>query len=336
MAESTGVGDSDPPSPERLLSVVVITYNEAERIEDCLESVIAACDPLDHVEVVLVDSRSTDRTVEIARAFPVTVHQLPAEPQPTPGAGRYVGTTATRGDLVLFVDGDMVLRRDWLQSACRRVRADATLAGVDGHLNDAAAESDRPTNVLHGVALYDRRALADVGGFDPFLEALEDIDLSFRLLEGDYRLVRLADVVADHPVGAGRDRARRWTNGYYHGRGQLFRKYVSRPRLLARLAYRTRLHLGILAWLVVGAVATAVADRRAILGWAASGIAGFVGLSTFRSVDWTVDKLVGCGPVYAGVALGVAQPRPSADEYPLSAVETVQSAPAHGGDVPAR
>ncbi len=47
-----------------LISAVVISYNEEHKIESCLESLVGVVD-----EIVLVDSHSTDRTVEIARRF---------------------------------------------------------------------------------------------------------------------------------------------------------------------------------------------------------------------------------------------------------------------------
>lgn len=51
------------------VSVIVTTYNEEVNIADCLRSVAWAD------EVLLVDSFSTDRTIEIARQFPATVLQ---------------------------------------------------------------------------------------------------------------------------------------------------------------------------------------------------------------------------------------------------------------------
>jgi glycosyltransferase involved in cell wall biosynthesis len=45
------------------LSVIIITFNEEKNIRDCLQSVAWAD------EIVVVDSKSTDRTVEIAREF---------------------------------------------------------------------------------------------------------------------------------------------------------------------------------------------------------------------------------------------------------------------------
>ena len=51
------------------LSVVIITYNEEENIKDCLESVKWSN------EIVVVDSFSSDKTVEIAREFTPKVFQ---------------------------------------------------------------------------------------------------------------------------------------------------------------------------------------------------------------------------------------------------------------------
>lgn len=311
------------------LSIVVITYNEVDRIGGCLDSVFAACEPFAGVEVVVVDSRSTDGTVDVAREYPVTVLRLPAEPAVTPGAGRYVGTAATSGDLVLFVDGDMELTEGWLEGACWRVRSTPTLGGLDGHLNESTADTDGSTDVLRGVALYDRDALAAAGGFDPHLQAMEDIDVSYRLAAAGYDRLRLAAVVANHPVpDAARDRARRWANGYYHGRGDLFRKYLGRPRLFGRLAHRTRLYFAMLAWLVVGVGALVAAGAVGGVAWGAVSLVGLAGTSAVMGVEWTADKVASCGPVVAGTVLGFPGRHPAPAEYPLEAVETVTAGPA--------
>jgi glycosyltransferase involved in cell wall biosynthesis len=49
-------------NPGPALSACIIAFNEADRIGDCLAS-LAFCD-----EIVVVDSFSTDATVDIARA----------------------------------------------------------------------------------------------------------------------------------------------------------------------------------------------------------------------------------------------------------------------------
>ncbi len=81
----------------RLLSVIITTYNEEVNVGDCIESALWAD------EILVVDSYSTDRTVEIAKGYPVTVLQR-----------EYFGSAAqknwsldrVRNDWVLIVDAD--------------------------------------------------------------------------------------------------------------------------------------------------------------------------------------------------------------------------------------
>src|SRR6478736_99743 len=53
-----------------LLSVVIISFNEEKNIGNCIDSVKSIAD-----EIILVDSYSTDRTIEIAKARGAVVKQ---------------------------------------------------------------------------------------------------------------------------------------------------------------------------------------------------------------------------------------------------------------------
>jgi glycosyltransferase involved in cell wall biosynthesis len=61
-------------TPPPRISLIVITRNEEELIGQCLKSAAAFCD-----ELIVVDSFSTDRTVEIARGLGARVFQRPFE-----------------------------------------------------------------------------------------------------------------------------------------------------------------------------------------------------------------------------------------------------------------
>jgi glycosyltransferase involved in cell wall biosynthesis len=70
MKARKGIGTLEDlkQAPDREpVSVIVTTYNEARNIEDCLESVGWAD------EVLVVDSYSTDDTLELARKYPVQI-----------------------------------------------------------------------------------------------------------------------------------------------------------------------------------------------------------------------------------------------------------------------
>lgn len=129
-------------APTPTLSVVIVTRNEAEHIEDCLSSVFDLCSDGPPFEVILVDSNSTDNTVALASEYPITILRIPDDDIASPGAGRYVGTHHASGDYLLFVDGDMEVVDGWLDDALELVQR-KSIAGVTGHLNETTL--DAPT-----------------------------------------------------------------------------------------------------------------------------------------------------------------------------------------------
>lgn len=89
-----------PPPKRSTVSAFIICCNEEKNIERCLES-IRWCD-----EIVVVDSGSTDRTVEIARRFTDKVHQ-----RSWPGfvAQKQFALSQCQCDWVLNIDADEVV-----------------------------------------------------------------------------------------------------------------------------------------------------------------------------------------------------------------------------------
>lgn len=319
------------------LSVVVPTYNEEARVETCLESIFDACraaDAVDDFEVILVDSNSTDRTVELATDYPITVLEIPDDDLTTPAAGRFVGTHHADGDLLLFVDGDMELARGWLPAAIEHARQDG-VAAVDGHLDDVPAEASLETREsVRGVALYDADALATVGGFDPYLESLEDIHLGMELNAEGYRLLRLPMVSAAHP---GSDMItetfRRWENGYSRGSGQTLRRSLSSPRLAMKHVRRMRYRLVLAAWLAAGVAS--LATGAGVVLWLLGSLIGFAVVVSER--DGPVDAAAYIAyklTLLVGLVLGfLDEPRPR-EAFPLERVETMAVGTVHDGSSP--
>jgi len=89
--------DQNDRQNRRPLSVIITTFNEEVNVAECIESALWAD------EVLVVDSYSTDKTVEIAKRYPVTVLQR-----------EYFGSAAQKNwsldrvnnDWVLIVDAD--------------------------------------------------------------------------------------------------------------------------------------------------------------------------------------------------------------------------------------
>jgi glycosyltransferase involved in cell wall biosynthesis len=305
------------------LSVVVPTYNEEERIETCLESIFEACGDDPTLEVILVDSNSTDRTVELARQYPVTVYRIPDDDLTTPGAGRYVGQQAASGDQILFVDGDMRISGEWVDRAREVVRQRDDVAGVDGHLNTANATEAQPVEALRGVALYDADVLEQVDGFDPFLCALEDIELGYRITAEGYDVQRLPMVAASHPFSPGAaELLRRWRNGYYFGMGQAVRKNARSPRMLRKIFARYRYRTVFYCWVALGGV-TALVQPLLLVAWLALSLALFAADASWEGVSGASERLGKYALSGVGFVRGLCMRPRDHEEFPLEVAELV-------------
>ena len=97
------------------LSVIIITKNEAANIAACLTSVAFAD------EFIVVDSGSTDGTVEVARALGARVEVTPDWPGFGPQKNRALDLAT--GDWVLSIDADEQLTpelREAIEQVLRR------------------------------------------------------------------------------------------------------------------------------------------------------------------------------------------------------------------------
>jgi glycosyltransferase involved in cell wall biosynthesis len=90
-------------------SLIVITRNSAARLGEPLSSFATQQAPLTH-EVLVVDNGSRDSTAELiqaaAKKWPHV--RLVYESEPGTGRARHAGACASRGEILVFVDGDMV------------------------------------------------------------------------------------------------------------------------------------------------------------------------------------------------------------------------------------
>ncbi len=95
-----------------IVSVVVPTFNRGARLKTTLESILA-CETtgLDRVEVIVVDDGSSAPAapmVESLCASPPFALHCPRQANAGPAAARNAGYRAARGEVVLFVDDDMI------------------------------------------------------------------------------------------------------------------------------------------------------------------------------------------------------------------------------------
>jgi glycosyltransferase involved in cell wall biosynthesis len=112
------------------ISLCMIVKNEEDQLPRCLKSVRSVVD-----EIVIVDTGSTDRTVEIARDFGAKV--IEAEWTGDFAAARNLGLDQAQGDWILFLDADEELDLDdarKLREIARQREHDAFFLQIHNHL----------------------------------------------------------------------------------------------------------------------------------------------------------------------------------------------------------
>jgi glycosyltransferase involved in cell wall biosynthesis len=167
------------------VSVVVPTRNAAASLDDCLAS-IRASEPR---EIIVVDGRSDDGTVEIARAH--GAHVLSDGGRGLPVARR-LGAESATARRVALIDADVVLPEGALAALVDEfdggkyaaLQAGLQSVGGPGYWGRALAHHHRTGRSKNWFGLvatvFDRDALLD-HGFDERFTSGEDIELRWRL-----------------------------------------------------------------------------------------------------------------------------------------------------------
>lgn len=196
------------------LSVVIIARNEEKNIARAIESVLQAVEHWPRTEILLVDSASTDTTVEIAQRYPINIVRLDPSWFLSVAAGRHIGMVYSRGELTLHMDGDMELDPNWVDRSVSYALEHPDVAVVGGywrnvymHDGKAIGEEDQrhdpqdrvlEVDSVCGVMLCRRSAVLQVGGFQPFIKGEEDVELCMSLRLAGYKVIRLPYLACRH------------------------------------------------------------------------------------------------------------------------------------------
>jgi len=202
------------------LSVVIPTYNRLPILQKCLRALEQQqqAQPLSGYEVVLVDDGSTDETVAWvqAQAAELPHVRLIQQDHGGPAEGRNRGVAAARGDVIVFIDSDLVVTADFLMAHAEALERSWRQQGnrlcfTYGAVINTANFND-PTSERHklrdaswayfatGNVAIDRAVLEQAGLFDTAfrLYGWEDLELGERLRRLGVQLIRCPQAVGYH------------------------------------------------------------------------------------------------------------------------------------------
>jgi glycosyltransferase involved in cell wall biosynthesis len=321
----------------RTISVVMPLYNAEGHMPRVIPPLRDALDRGDVVEVIVVDDGSTDGSPQACRDAGFRV--IPSGGRLGPGVCRNQGVQEAHGDLVLFIDSDVVMHDDVPQRVQATFRDVPNCVAVMGSYDDAPAAPgwvSRYRNLLHhyvhqkakeeastfwaGCGAVDRAAFLAVEGFDPVRyphPSIEDIELGDRLRRKGGRLRLDKSMQATH--------LKRWTL-----RTMVFTDVFRRALPWARLmhtpgyqcddlnvsaAERAKAALAGLFW---ASLLAAPFYPRSLIASVALGVAGYaVNAPLFR----LVRRRVGVSNMVAAVVLHQLYYLYSASVFVFAAVE---------------
>ena len=106
---------NDKTSSFKLISIVIPVRNEEANIEKIIRSILFQRPQDSELELIVVDDNSTDRTVEKAKNAGAKVLSLGNETKGgNPAIARNKGAAISRGDPIIFLDGDCIPEIGWL------------------------------------------------------------------------------------------------------------------------------------------------------------------------------------------------------------------------------
>lgn len=199
---------------ELLLSFVVIGLNEATHLAESIGSLLQQGFDRSQIEILYVDSESSDGSSEIARKAGVDRVLTIPRANANAARARNAGLAEVRAHFVQFVDGDTRIEPGWGRKGVEALTTDAALVGVEGSLREkdpnasiynAVCELDWPSSpgeidYVGGNGLYRVAPLREIGGFDPRMHLGEEPELGVRLRARNWKMRHLAVPMARHDL----------------------------------------------------------------------------------------------------------------------------------------
>jgi GT2 family glycosyltransferase len=234
------------------LSIVVPVKNGQWVLPRMLEMLSHSELPRESWELIVIDDGSTDDSAAIASGYADLVIRLPG-PSRGPGYARNRGAERARGECIVFLDADVVVRPDTLSRLAATMSSREDVDALFGAYCDepaAAGIVSQYRNLLHhythdqepgeaqtfwaGCGCVRRSVFMSVGMFDEwrFSRAqIEDVELGYRMTAHGYRILLKPEIQVTH--------LKRWTF-----RGMIKADFMDRGVPWARLLAEQRALLG--------------------------------------------------------------------------------------------
>ena len=230
------------------ISIAVVAYNEEKTLPKLLEDIAAQDYPHEKIEILLIDSMSTDKTEEIMHTFAenndfLSVKLYKNEKKTLP-FGCNVMLDNYTGDAIVRLDAHASIPKDFISKNVAVIESgeyvsggprpniiddntpfkETLLAAEQSMFGSGVASyrnSDKKryvSSIFHGV--YRREVYDAVGHYNVLLARTEDNDMSYRINKAGYKICYSPEIVSyQHTRNTLKSMLRqKYLNGYWIGK----------------------------------------------------------------------------------------------------------------------
>ncbi|HEU5011276.1 MAG TPA: exopolysaccharide biosynthesis glycosyltransferase EpsD [Roseiflexaceae bacterium] len=206
------------------VSIVIPTFNRLPRLKRVLAALHKQTVAPEEFEVIVVSDGSTDGTDAYLRSVQTPLRLVPVlQPNRGVAAARNAGVAQAQGELIVFLDDDVVPAPDLISEHLQLHAAHGENMVVLGPMltpDDAALQpwvqweqamliknyaamqqgrwSPTPRQFYTGNASLARQHIVEAGGFNEAFRRAEDVELAYRLAARGLRFVFHAEAIGYH------------------------------------------------------------------------------------------------------------------------------------------
>ncbi|MGQ0764520.1 MAG: glycosyltransferase [Gemmatimonadota bacterium] len=200
-------------------TVIVPAHNAESFLPRTLQALTDSDVPRRSWELIVVDDASSDLTATVAARYADVVVRLPGRPH-GPAYARNRGFEVSRGEVIVFLDSDVVAHRETIRLLVEVLRDNADVGAVFGSYDDkppAPGFMSQYRNLLHhhvhqrnagesetfwaGAGAIRRAVFEEAGMYDEWHYArpqIEDIELGGRVCRLGHRVLLRPEIQVTH------------------------------------------------------------------------------------------------------------------------------------------
>lgn len=235
--------NDDEFAEKPLVSVLICTYNRADYLKKCLDSMLDQT--YDTFEVIVVNGPSTDKTEDLLKKY--TFKHIQQKNKSGLSAARNLGIREAKGEIIAFIDDDAIADKNWIKSHVKRYN-DETVGGVGGTIYSFGRKNGKldeyKKNQVNRFGILDkermitntrkkwfyttcgcntsfrRKVLEEIGGFDEYFDYwFDETDVCVRIAKAGYKIEFEKKAIVYHYLADGPSRSNKW---YHKAQKQIY------------------------------------------------------------------------------------------------------------------